>query len=120
MGIPNLSLRVRVEINGYKQRGCMWTAAEDALVLACDAEGLTAKEIARRVNRTPNAVAKRLWDLRGARHHHMPPSDEWGRPPNTVIIDRDKREAARDQRSLTQIFFGDPPPGYSALERRGR
>jgi hypothetical protein len=32
--------------------------------------------------------------------------------------DRDRREALRDQQSLTAAFFGDPLPGMSALDRR--
>jgi hypothetical protein len=31
------------------------------------------------------------------------------------LVERAARDAARDQRTLTQDFFGDPPPGYSAL-----
>ncbi len=30
------------------------------------------------------------------------------------------RKAAADRRSPTATFFGDPPPGYSALDERGR
>lgn len=32
--------------------------------------------------------------------------------------DRNAREAAANRRTLTQQFFGDPPPGYSALDRK--
>jgi hypothetical protein len=32
-----------------------------------------------------------------------------------LLAERDALTAARDQRGLTQDFFGDPPPGYSAL-----
>jgi hypothetical protein len=32
-----------------------------------------------------------------------------------MLVERDAREAARNQRTLTEDFFGDPPPGYSAL-----
>jgi hypothetical protein len=34
------------------------------------------------------------------------------------IAERDARKAAADQRTYTQEFFGDPPPGYSARDRR--
>lgn len=37
-----------------------------------------------------------------------------------ALADRAAREAAMDRRTLTQRIFGDPPPGYSALDRRGR
>lgn len=31
---------------------------------------------------------------------------------------RARREKAAERRSLTATFFGDPPPGYSALDRK--
>jgi hypothetical protein len=37
-----------------------------------------------------------------------------------AIAERDRREALRDQQSLTAAFFGDPLPGMSALDRRLR
>jgi hypothetical protein len=41
-------------------------------------------------------------------------------PCPVALADRDRREALRDQQSLTAAFFGDPLPGMSALDRRGR
>ena len=38
--------------------------------------------------------------------------------PQSVLIDRDRR--ANAPRSLSATFFGDPPRGYSALDRMGR
>lgn len=38
--------------------------------------------------------------------------------PNKLFIDREHRAAARDRQDLTAQFFGDPPPGYSALDQR--
>jgi hypothetical protein len=35
--------------------------------------------------------------------------------PDCLLAERDALAAARHQRALTQHFFGDPPPGYSAL-----
>jgi hypothetical protein len=35
--------------------------------------------------------------------------------PASLLAERDALAAARDQRTLTQDFCGDPPPGYSAL-----
>jgi hypothetical protein len=37
------------------------------------------------------------------------------RIPEELLAERDALTAAREQRALTQDFFGDPPPGYSAL-----
>jgi len=41
-------------------------------------------------------------------------------PCPLALADRDRREALRDQQSLTAAFFGDPLPGVSALDRRER
>jgi len=41
-------------------------------------------------------------------------------PCSLALADRDRREALRDQQSLTAAFFGDPLPGVSALDRRER
>jgi hypothetical protein len=38
-----------------------------------------------------------------------------GRIPEGRPIEREALTAARNQRTLTQDFCGDPPPGYSAL-----
>ena len=37
------------------------------------------------------------------------------------VIDREYRSTASERRTQTQVFCGDPPPGYSALDkiRRG-
>jgi hypothetical protein len=35
--------------------------------------------------------------------------------PDNLLVERDALIAARSQRAPTQNFFGDPPPGYSAL-----
>lgn len=36
--------------------------------------------------------------------------------PSSVLIDRERRSLA--PRTITALLFGDPPPGYSALDRR--
>lgn len=38
--------------------------------------------------------------------------------PTRVVLDAVRRATA--PRSLTALAFGDPPPGYSALDRRNR
>jgi len=42
------------------------------------------------------------------------------RIPDEVLAERDRRKAALAGRTLTQEFFGDPPCGYSALDRRAK
>ena len=40
------------------------------------------------------------------------------RASSAAIIERDRRRDAADRRDLTATFFGDPPSGYSALDRK--
>jgi hypothetical protein len=35
-----------------------------------------------------------------------------------ILADRDAREQAALRRTQTQEFFGDPPPGFSALDKK--
>lgn len=43
-------------------------------------------------------------------YHFFVPEETWQ--------ERDERLAAYKLATLTQVFFGDPPPGFSALDRR--
>jgi hypothetical protein len=40
------------------------------------------------------------------------------RVSNNALQERDQRRAALDRRDLTGTLFGDPAPGFSALDRR--
>lgn len=40
-------------------------------------------------------------------------------PSPEQLAEREQRSAAANRMTPTSIFFGDPPPGYSALDRRG-
>ena len=65
---------------------------------------------------TGETMAKLLNEL-GRGKPAIPPSFT---PCPLALADRDRREALRDQQSLTAAFFGDPLPGTSALDRRER
>ena len=41
-------------------------------------------------------------------------------PPPKLLIERERRHRAALAQSLTQHVFGDPPPGYSALDKKRR
>jgi len=43
------------------------------------------------------------------------PAISSNRIPIGLLAEREALAAARNQRTLTQDFCGDPPPGYSAL-----
>ena len=47
----------------------------------------------------------------------MPTGTSWAHVPRNVLAERDARHAAADRRNYTQTFFGDPAPGYSALDQ---
>lgn len=111
-----------------------WTAEKRALAIDLARAGETNDAIARIVGMSAQAV----WNLtRGMRDDRRPKPRK---SPQRVAVcrvvevaitpdadaDRAARELARDLRDdaalkrgdLTPVFFGDPPPGYSALDRK--
>jgi hypothetical protein len=86
-----------------------WT--EDELKRACEMRAAEISyEVIDRVLRRRAGSTKR--QLEGVDHGH---SVRAIRVPDKVLAEREALTAARKQRALTQDFFGDPPPGYSAL-----
>jgi hypothetical protein len=64
-------------------------------------------------------LKKRLRRIpRGPRVHFN--EDMRNRPLANTLRERAKREAALERRTAIQTLLGDPPPGYSALDRRTR
>jgi hypothetical protein len=45
---------------------------------------------------------------------------EYGRPTPDLLRERDERKNALERRTASQTLLGDPAPGYSALDLRGR
>jgi hypothetical protein len=41
-----------------------------------------------------------------------------GVAPNKVLIERERRQEAHNRLSLSGQLFGDPPPGFNALDKR--
>jgi hypothetical protein len=54
--------------------------------------------------------------MRGPRVHYN--EDMRNRPMQTTLVERARRLAALEQRTEVEILLGDPPPGYSALDKR--
>jgi hypothetical protein len=77
------------------------------------------RTIAARIKRSADSVEARL-KAYGPSFSAIRPID--GRTstkiPARVLALRDARRDAADQRSLTGQVFGDPPPGFSALDAR--
>jgi hypothetical protein len=89
----------------------LWT--EDEIKRANDmrAAGHSYSQIDEALGRRAGATQQRL-EIAGNRSWDYVRSF---RIPDGLLAERDALAAARDQRALTQHFFGDPPPGYSAL-----
>jgi hypothetical protein len=81
-----------------------WTKSELDRAYAMRGAGHSYDEIDKSLGRRAGATRQKLHI---ARHGH--------RIPNNLLDERDALIAARNRRALTQDFFGDPPPGYSAL-----
>ena len=50
--------------------------------------------------------------------HKLNPVPFQFRIPESVLTERERRNEALDARDLTQSFCGDPPPGFSMLDRQ--
>lgn len=89
--------------------GDRWERAQ-----ALKAEGKSYNEIAAALDLKPGQVRSKFevehyrhqTAIQGAAH----------RPSEDVLEDRDRRSMA--PRDLTSSIFGDPPPGYSALDKK--
>jgi hypothetical protein len=103
-----------------------WTPQEDRELIAMRTKSPPAQWelIAARFNRTLAACKCHWGYLRNGRHesssqiHKEPVRIETFRATPSAIAEREAREEAKQKRSFTQVFFGDPAPGYSALDRR--
>lgn len=71
--------------------------------------------VARVLNRSPETVRRHLKGLEDARSERVIVRAE--KAPQAVLDERNER-LARSHGSLTSRFFGDPLPGYSALDQR--
>ena len=99
-----------------------WTKPELALARQMEADGLTHAEIGRRLDRSAHGIKCRL----------CRPMTACERRPIVCSADqlaermaRRDVEDARDLRALrtgilTPFLLGDPPPGRSALDEKGR
>jgi hypothetical protein len=92
----------------------LWTPADDALLRELrEDEGLEWDAIAPIIGRTDRACASRYERLTSRTRYTA--ADPKASPAATIAAS--KREEARDRLDLTGRIFGDPPPGYSALDR---
>jgi len=102
-----LEFAVCPRAEGKKMPGRPWTENETKRARDMYAAGHFYGEIDWALGRRAGSTKRRLEGLgRSVRSSRI---------PDNLLAERDARVAAREQRSLTQDFCGDPPPGYSAL-----
>jgi hypothetical protein len=96
-----------------------WTEAEVAQLLQLrEIDGLSFREIDQEMKRPKGSSCVKYESLR------RPAARSFISKEARVTIDqaafdaREARKHAEMQRDITQNFFGDPPPGYSALDRK--
>lgn len=97
-----------------------WTDFEWSRAQKMAAENCSAQEIGREINRTAAAVQLRF------RNHGLPapraihdgrkPEDRRSALADNLEHDRQCRIEAQARRDLNTVGFGDPPPGFSALD----
>jgi hypothetical protein len=89
-----------------------WSAEDLLLLRTRRREGVSFRKIAKEIGRKRDAVASKWHEISGE-----PDTKPAVRPPSLAMVERDRRLAA-DCRDLTAALMGDPPVGYSALDRR--
>jgi hypothetical protein len=93
-----------------------WTDADQACAFALYQKHGSFRIVAGIMGRNRSTVGDNLRGVRG-RHRVLPQEKETARIPPEVLADRDRRRDLQPQ-DYTAEFFGDPLPGYSALDRR--
>ena len=89
----------------------LWTEHELERARDMRAAGHAYGKIDRALGRRDGATQQRL-EIAGYGSKHWVKSN---RVPIGLLAEREALAAARNQRTLTQGFCGDPPPGCSAL-----
>src|SRR5262249_30704133 len=89
-----------------------WTDEEVEHALGLRKLGFTARQIGLKIGRTELAVSSKFTELSPS---SASPKTRWVN--DKVIAAQAERLNAYDRRDLTATVCGDPPPGYSALDR---
>lgn len=97
-----------------------WLEAEvERMVQMREVDGLSWPAIDKAFKRAPGSSAAKYSVLREGRAPRGKPNDAATRvdvAPDLAEM-RDARRMAQARLSLTGVLLGDPPPGYSALDR---
>lgn len=119
--------------------GRAWSESESSCVREMKAQGKSWKEIAsfvgrdsravrahiKRLDRTPEEIAEHKRTLQIRREYNAfiaahPAGEIDPAILYRLLAERNQRWDAEQHASIAGILFGDPPPGYSALDRINR
>lgn len=90
-----------------------WSDEDEKLCRAMIDAGMTSEEAGLAVGRTARAVRNKMCSPKATKVH----SKSAVQPSSECLLERDRRRYA-SPRDLTAALMGDPPVGFSALERR--
>lgn len=110
-------VRRRARVASARAQGHhVWTYSEQILLVELrEDEGWEWDKIAAHMGIDVSACVAKYGNLR---YRINSDRQRYQQAPNAAVIDRERRDAARDRQSITGSVFGDPPPGYSALDRK--
>lgn len=91
----------------------IWSAEMWQRAVELHDEGMSYDDIAGELGLTTKQVSIKFTN---EHYEHKAASERSKIAPR--LAERDARLAAADRRSQTAQFFGDPPPGYSALDKK--
>lgn len=94
-----------------------WTDHEIFRAKAWRKAGHTYRDIDRWLHRPHGSTASKLNYQDTTRRYTVSSAL---RPSPRAIAEAERRYEAASRRDLTASFFGDPPPGYSALDQKRR
>lgn len=97
----------------------------NVVAISMSARGESPASIDKALGLRAGVTKQHLYELRNPRAHRRKDEQRHVRKrdpdviPEMVIADRNARSQARERTSVTALVCGDPPPGFSALDRRG-
>lgn len=129
---PRRQAKPKVILPPARQHACFYTAAEDVIARELFNSDALTEECLRVLGRGRDSVRKRVRYLDDPAFHERSRARDRRRQPDRCrraedappvskvcpALVEDAANRAVAPRSLTAWSFGDPPPGYSALDRR--
>lgn len=82
-----------------------------------DVRDMSFELIVMRLNLSSIQCQNKYWAVTQRKKTEQGIKPEARTAPNKAIIDRERRHRARYMQDITGLAFGDPPPGFSALDK---